>query len=325
MESSQEKSIYKYASIDTAIKIIDSEKVLLNNPDNFNDPFDAMINIDDEEINKSFDLYSNYSLQQELKKMNLNKIRNRNFKKRVLIIQNKINRNDTFKYIKDLNEIFKSLNQSNVDNQIEDIKSNYFFSVNKTKKYIRKHTFITCFSHRNNSILMWSHYGDSHKGVCLEFEYEADILNDVHYTDQKPFFNIYQYTRAIIQSNESNEQKKFGNDDLKNNVFSLFCTKAKDWSYEKEVRSISLIDDDIKNCTNLTGITLENGRYYLNLKVKKIFIGIKAHREKLEQLIKLASEKNIPVVYMKEDEKEYLIVEDKNRNKCKEISNKVKL
>ena len=38
--------IYKYTSMDSAIKIIKSEKVLLNKPTKFNDPFDCSFGLD---------------------------------------------------------------------------------------------------------------------------------------------------------------------------------------------------------------------------------------------------------------------------------------
>ena len=312
MESSQEKSIYKYASIDTAIKILDSERVLLNNPDNFNDPFDAMINIDDKEINKSFDLFKNYSLQQEIKKLNI-------------IIKNKINKQEKFKYIEGINELCESIKSSYFHDQLANINESFSLNVKDTKAYIRKCTFITCFSYRNNSILMWSHYGDFHRGVCIEIENKSIILRDVTYTDKRPFFDIYQDINEILSKKVNEEKNVYGSEKTKKNIISLFCTKSKDWSYENEVRFIILIDKNQKNNTNLTGITLENEKYYLNIQVKKVFIGIKAKGEKLEQLIKRASEKNIPIVYMKEDEKEYLIVEDKDTNNYKEKENKVKL
>ncbi len=33
---------------------------------------------------------------------------------------------------------------------------------------------ISCFSETNNDFLMWSHYANSHSGICLEFEVEED-------------------------------------------------------------------------------------------------------------------------------------------------------
>ena len=323
MEDFKEKSIYKYASVDTAIKIIDSERVLLNNPDNFNDPFDVMINIDDEEINKSFDLYYNYSLQQKFTQIDLNEIRDKVLKKRILLVQNKINKAKKIEYISEVNELSRLLYQNDYDKKIE--KNSFKLKISNFQNYIRNCTFITCFSYDNNSNLMWSNYGDFHRGVCIEIENKSIIFRDVTYTDKRPFFDIYQDINEILCKKVNEEKNVYGSEKTKKNIISLFCTKSKDWSYENEVRFIILIDKNQKNNINLTGITLENEKYYLNIQVKKIFIGIKARGEKMEQLIQLASEKNIPVVYMKDNKKEYLIVEDKDRNSNKEKENKVKL
>ena len=43
------KSIYKYCSLSSGIKIIKSGSVLLNNPKYFNDPFDSQIDIDEKD------------------------------------------------------------------------------------------------------------------------------------------------------------------------------------------------------------------------------------------------------------------------------------
>ena len=52
--------IYKYTSMDSAIKIIKSERVLLNKPTKFNDPFDCSFGLDKDDEKKSFDLLFNY-------------------------------------------------------------------------------------------------------------------------------------------------------------------------------------------------------------------------------------------------------------------------
>ena len=46
--------------MDSAIKIIKSEKVLLNKPTKFNDPFDCSFGLDKDDEKKSFDLLFNY-------------------------------------------------------------------------------------------------------------------------------------------------------------------------------------------------------------------------------------------------------------------------
>ncbi|MDD3772392.1 MAG: DUF2971 domain-containing protein, partial [Weeksellaceae bacterium] len=43
--------------------------------------------------------------------------------------------------------------------------------INSTKEFG-----ICCFSKTNNNIHMWSHYADSHKGICIE--YDSSEFND---------------------------------------------------------------------------------------------------------------------------------------------------
>ena len=35
---------------------------------------------------------------------------------------------------------------------------------------IKSHTFIICLSKEYNDILMWSHYADSHRGICIGYD-----------------------------------------------------------------------------------------------------------------------------------------------------------
>ena len=44
------EKIYKYTSLKSSIKILGSNAVALNNPQNYNDPFDSVIDFDDKDI-----------------------------------------------------------------------------------------------------------------------------------------------------------------------------------------------------------------------------------------------------------------------------------
>lgn len=79
---------------------------------------------------------------------------------------------------------------------------------------------ICCFTKSKENILLWSHYADSHKGVCLGFDY--DILkknfpqyDDVDYNDEPFYFDI------------KNGSESIGKTALR---------KSSDWKYEDEVR-----------------------------------------------------------------------------------------
>lgn len=87
---------------------------------------------------------------------------------------------------------------------------------------------IACYSEYSNSMLMWSHYTNSHKGICFGFDKMKfySCLKDnspsnislikVDYTDNyksEDFFKDYELT-----------------------LYNWISTKSKCWKYEKEIR-----------------------------------------------------------------------------------------
>jgi hypothetical protein len=93
---------------------------------------------------------------------------------------------------------------------------------------------VLCLSKRNESLLMWSHYADHHKGVvlrlaCLE---ETDsswtVARPMHYVDKMPRFVNQEELRSLIT----------GQADLRREAIAerTIFTKALDWQYEKEWR-----------------------------------------------------------------------------------------
>ena len=85
---------------------------------------------------------------------------------------------------------------------------------------------ICCLSEVRDSVLMWSHYADKHRGFCLEFsiaDFHVElpgnkvIPSPVHYTEQYPIAQIIEEVA----------------------VRETMLTKAKPWEYEKEWRIIT--------------------------------------------------------------------------------------
>lgn len=89
----------------------------------------------------------------------------------------------------------------------------------------RKIKGVSCFSETNTNLLMWSHYGEKGKGFCLEFD-TADIpfdkMKKVKYKALMPKLNLAE---IICDMNTDS-------------IFGFYCTKAKDWAYEREWRCI---------------------------------------------------------------------------------------
>jgi hypothetical protein len=82
---------------------------------------------------------------------------------------------------------------------------------------------VSCFSEKNDDLLMWGHYGGKHKGFCLEFSTEYapfSTAKQVEYLDSVPNTSVVPF---LIEP-EFEPIREF------------FAVKAKSWAYEKEWR-----------------------------------------------------------------------------------------
>lgn len=79
---------------------------------------------------------------------------------------------------------------------------------------------ITCFSKVRDDILMWAHYADKHKGLCLEFDGSA---------------NCNFFGEALPVEYEDFTPVPLGEDSMKA-MTRIILTKSKHWSYEREYR-----------------------------------------------------------------------------------------
>jgi len=103
-------------------------------------------------------------------------------------------------------------------------------------RQVRDATKVCSFSKRNDSILMWSHYANYHKGFCVE--YEIDPLPPDHFLRQNLYPVIYSSSLYDLTgwstSLFSSPREQF-NPSL---VLLAMLHKYRDWHYEKEWRLI---------------------------------------------------------------------------------------
>lgn len=190
------RKICKYFSIDNNFyNSISNNYLWFSDPLTFNDPYDCNLQIDiensEEEIRDFFTTRRN-----ELIINGDSRWQNLNINEKV-----KLFRDDPALQKKTIHDIF-----------LNEIIPGYG---------------ICCFSEDEMNMLMWSHYADSHKGLCLVF----DILHDrkffriplqVEYPPSYPKFNYIRYKKT------------------KENLLIQFLlgTKSQDWNYESEVRVV---------------------------------------------------------------------------------------
>jgi len=100
-------------------------------------------------------------------------------------------------------------------------------ALNKTREDFLETKGISCFSETPNNLLMWSHYADKQSGFCLEFNTNLDPLTKAYKVEYVTDFPELTISEIFKDFNEM--------------ITKLFCTKSKDWSYEKEWRCLHTV------------------------------------------------------------------------------------
>src|SRR5262245_34620570 len=81
---------------------------------------------------------------------------------------------------------------------------------------------VLCFSRVRDDILMWAHYADKHRGLCLEFD-GSD--NCVFFGEAQPV-EYQDYTSIPLAESKDRQMTR------------VILTKSKHWSYEREYRIV---------------------------------------------------------------------------------------
>lgn len=123
----------------------------------------------------------------------------------------------------------------------------------KESEKLQSKVFVSCFSERNNSMLMWSHYAEQHTGLCVGYRL-YDLIEK---------YNIF----PVIYSNQMPQISDIRNAE-ESALYQSILTKCEDWSYELEWRIID-IDESKEGC---------NGKLILFEKPISIYMGVRQGR-----------------------------------------------
>lgn len=156
--------------------------------------------------------------------------------------------------------------------------------INQIKKLVYPETYVACFSEDYTNAVLWAHYADGHKGVCLKFRstehdgkqfielnnkhgwqkfefHKVNYVNDLRQFVAIDFFKslgrlTYKQLMSQWYTDEEGNQSQFSSH--LNNIEEWrkhhwrdyeegFLKKLKDWEYEKERRLIlcDLLNDHI--------------------------------------------------------------------------------
>lgn len=162
------------------------------------------------------------------------------------------------------------------------IQSDYA-NMQDTMECIKKRFGITCFSQTDIELLMWGHYANSHKGICIEYDEEK--------------INKCKIVKAYVSYVESLLRiKVFTKEALEKAGIAMMFMKSKRWEYEQEVRAIAT---PVK--VGDLGTTWEAPI------PKSIRLGVKADERLKAEIKDLCKEKGIELYQMKKVPGQYAI------------------
>lgn len=98
---------------------------------------------------------------------------------------------------------------------------------------------VICLTSRMSSPVVWGHYGDKGRGVCLVFDIPIEKYTNPQFPDLYRIYGIqlplgkvkYQKKQHVID-----KIPVIGSIEMNDLVVKLACIKAKDWEYEQEYR-----------------------------------------------------------------------------------------
>ncbi|UDN24868.1 DUF2971 domain-containing protein [Aeromonas veronii] len=132
------------------------------------------------------------------------------------------------------------------DLTLEEIDKTYTHDIKKICEHLISTLGIISLTESHSNLLMWAHYGNNHKGVCIGYDENFLMTSDKNKSTtnklfiKKPLKVNYDRTRFDIYT------EKFSSTDnyelLKEVLLKTLTTKSDDWLYEKEHRCIVPIE-----------------------------------------------------------------------------------
>ncbi|CRF35069.1 hypothetical protein BRSU_2411 [Brachyspira suanatina] len=203
-----------------------------------------------------------------------NKIKKYDIKNSTLYHYTKVNK-DTLRSI--LNNTLWCSNTKEFNDPVDPyIRNNKKESSSQLYNYLLEKIKVACLTTHNDNTLMWSHYADKHKGICIEynidniFNINFTILQKINYHKNMSKSNIFYDDNVILGNNKSID-----------NITDIFTVKSKEWKYEDEYR-ILFYDEENKN---------PNGTL-INLPIKSICFGVKTSDDDKELIYNIVNSIN---------------------------------
>lgn len=145
---------------------------------------------------------------------------------------------------------------------------------------------VLCLTEKNDNLLMWSHYADSHKGFCVKFD-TSDAFFDSRRGAKDEFYHLRKVKYLPERPN-----KTLGN----MSGIDLLLHKSDVWAYEDEWRFCGVLNDSDFQI-NMGSLDIHLFKYPQRI-IKEIILGANA-AQALEDKFKLIISENINLSHVK--------------------------
>lgn len=153
--------------------------------------------------------------------------------------------------------------------------------------------YITCMTETKSNILMWSHYADSNRGLCVEYDLKqlrnpsfevTKHLFPVIYTGERLLFRdlsllVESHTQLKYDISQDGEYCGKG---LLDDILPLFLTKGMCWGYEQEWRIVYTL----KQMYDINNETLYKGTIPFSC-ISGVYLGYRTDPEVRENIIEI--------------------------------------
>lgn len=307
--------IYKYTKAEFAQDILKNGRVKLASPKDFNDPFDCLVNLSG--INeKEVSLITNYFAFKTISQIVKNKKLRMKWWQKPLIWRTKLQLSAYRSMIKRGREYYempffnsilrfaswlKQRDDPDFSLLTPEAKEAFFKQIKADIEEVERSLLVACFSKRWDSVLMWSHYADAHKGVCFEFDMPEDSrFAKVRYSNKRSVLDVEAITRVVLAYDFLGIKIDPSDAKLIQTVMSPFLGKSLDWKYEKEIRCLASqkeTDDVVSKSGKLWFLSLP--------KITGVYLGCKMSEKESEEITKFAKNLSVPVFRVRESTNKY--------------------
>lgn len=292
LEKRAPKSLYRIRRFaEETVEALEKDQLFFTRADWFNDPYDCLLQFDEGRLRKQIENYiSDEMMRRYLRSAGI----------RYPINEDIQNENDFLRFFQESKNGF-----------LEDV-SKCFTTVTSM---LQKGTYVVCLCETVKSPVMWSHYGENHKGFAIEYQFEPEFFSPqphfpmddkfdgfgwrsllpvlyskyrVDGTQLAEWYCLCEMRRKFSPAHKQGDHTFFLPDMLLKTKLSL--EKAEAWAYEKEWRLI--LTHEWPNDIGTPSVHIQK-------KAAGIYLG--ARMEDVEQrkrLIQIGADKEIPVYEM---------------------------